>query len=417
MRQFARSWVWPMFFGLLVYLSIDGNTPLAYGNYNRQVAGYVLLVAATFLLIAAFTDRRFGDVQPTLSWAIALFLSIAASTWRAPNFWWSIDRVYFYYAALLLGVSMYLTHRGDGERTVANYCAVVPVVHMIFLVDVIFYLIWIQSEPGAVFRRLPHFANIRHFAYHGFIAAACATSLCTLSRKFELTAFVLTAAALFGIVLLGARGALLAWIVFAAFVLIFCHRRVRFLVFCVLALAVAAGAVRYLTEAGLLQGATSLFHRFEAGEGSAFRVGDRIALWTDTVRTIAERPWLGFGPEGFLGSRCCNSRVAQPHNFVLQFLLEFGLVGSVLMTATVMAMIRACGGLALVRANLSSDSGLLAVCAVLVGFMAYAMIDGLLYHAIPLIHFAMFVALFFATMTRLAARQAAVDVQAGNQGR
>ncbi|MCD6733189.1 MAG: O-antigen ligase family protein [Burkholderiaceae bacterium] len=409
--------MWPLLFGLLVYLAIDSNTPFAHENHGRQVAGYVLVGAATLLSIAAFTGRRFENAQPILAWTIALFLSIAASTWGAPDFRWSIERLYLYYAVVLFGVGLYLTHRGDSGRTVAHYFAVVPAVHMIFLVEALFYLVWIQSEPGAVFRRLPHFANIRHFAYHGFIAAACASSLFTMSRKLESTAFVLTAAALFGIVLLGARGALLAWIVFAAFVLVFHHRRLRFLAFCALALAVAAGAVHYLTEAGLLQGVTSLFRRFETEEGGGFRIGDRIMLWADTLRTIAERPWLGFGPEGFLGSRCCNSRVAQPHNFVLQFVLEFGLIGSGLMIFTAWAMVRACGGLALIRANLSSDSGLLSLCAVLFGFMTYAMIDGLLYHAIPLTHFALFAALLFATMVRLAAGQAAVGVRLINRDR
>lgn len=394
-----RAWVWPLIFGLLVYFSINGYGSSSHG-YNRQVAGYVMIAAATLLLSSSFAGRRFDLVRPVLLLAATLALSVAVSTWGAPSFYWSVNRIHLYYAALLLGIGLYLAHRGDGAEMIARYLAVVPVVHMIFLVYVIFWLIRIQSEQSVIAAQIPNFANIRHFAYHGFIAAAAATSLFTMTRKLELTAFALTAAALFGIVLLGARGAFVAWIVFVAFVLVFHDRRARLLLFCTVALVVAASATYALTETGLLK-VTSLFHRVEMGVDSAFRIADRAAIWADAVRAIAERPWLGFGPEGFLGSNCCNSSMVQPHNFVLQFLLEFGLIGSVLIAATAWAMIRVCGGFMVVRKNLSSDPGLLAVCAVLVGFMVYAMIDGLLYHAIPLIHFALFAALFFATMTRL----------------
>jgi O-antigen ligase len=395
-----RTWAVPLLFGVFVYLAIDSYALRAFGNYNRQVAGYALTAAATLLLIASFGGRRFRSVAPMLPLGMAFALSVAVSTWRAPHLYWALDQLHLYYAGILLGAGLYLMHRGDGTRTVSNYLVVVPMVHMIFLVLVIFWLIWIQNEPGVVARGLPYFANIRHFAYHGFIAAACAASLFTINSRFEFTAFVMTTASLFGIVLLGARGALLAWIVFAAFLLVFHDRRVRLALFCVTALAVAAAVAYCVTEAHLLQ-VTSLFQRLDGSDGTAFRVGDRLGIWIDAVHAIAQRPLLGYGPEGFMGSRCCNPAFVQPHNVVLQFLLEFGLVGSGLMIATICAMIRACGGATLIGSNLRSDPALLAVCAVLVGFGGYAAVDGLLYHAIPLIHFALLIALLFATMARL----------------
>lgn len=73
------------------------------------------------------------------------------------------------------------------------------------------------------------------------------------------------------------------------------------------------------------------------------------------------------------------------------------------MAAAAWAMVRACGGFAVLGSSLRSDRGLLGLCAVLVGFLAYASIDGLLYHAIALIHFALLAALLFATLNKLAA--------------
>lgn len=393
-------WAVPVLFGVFVYLAIDAYGPSEYG-YNRQVAGYATTLAATLLLWSAFSGCRVGVIP--MGVPVAFVLSVVVSTWGAPNLHLSVNRVHLYYAALLLGLAFYLAHRGNATAAVGRYFTVIPIVHTIFLVYVVFWLISIQSDASVPASRFPYYANIRHFAYHGFIAASCATSLFIMSRRLELTAFVLTTAALFGIVLLGARGALLAWWIFVIFIMIYHDRRARLLAFCVAAMAVAAGAVWYLTETGLLR-VTTLFGRFGAGEDSAFRMGDRIQIWIDTLRAFSDRPWFGFGPEGFILSRCCNALVAQPHNVVLQFLIELGMIGFALMIASVWLMLRACGGFFLIRENLSADRWLLAVCAVLTGFVAYAMIDGLLYHAIPLVHFVLFAALLLAGMTGLSAR-------------
>ncbi len=392
-----NNWVGPLLFGLLIYVSVD-NYGYSMHGYNRQVAGYVFIAAATLLLFATLTGRRFVNLKPTLPFAVALATSLAISTWNAANPGLAINRLPLYYAVALLGIGFYLAHRDDETNPVWRYFTVVPLVHMVFLVYVIFYLIRIQSEPDPTFRWFPNFANIRHFAYFGFISAACATSLFALTRKLQSTAFVLTTASLFGIVVLGARGALLAWVVYAACFALFCERRTRFLLFCAAAVVVASAVVFYLGETGLLR-TPSLFVRLEPG-GSGFMVTDRLAIWLDALRAIIARPFFGYGAEGYITSRCCNPHVSQPHNFILQFLLEFGLVGVALMVATAWAMIRTCGGVKALWVNLHSEPGFLAVSSVLAGFFAYALIDGLFYYAIPLTHFALFAALLLSGMSK-----------------
>lgn len=394
-----NAWAGPVLFGLLIYSAIDNYTGYSDLGYNRQVAGYVFIAAATLLAFATLTGRRFSELKPVLPLALALTASVALSTWWAPNAYFAANRDHLYYAVALLGIGCYLAHRGNAADTVWRYFTIVPLVHMVFLIIVVFYLISIQSNPDPTFSRFPDFANIRHFAYFGFISASCATSLFVLTRRLQSTAFVLTAAALFGIALLGARGALLAWIVFVVFFAFFCEKRRRFLLFCLAALALAAGVTWYLGESGLLR-TPSLFMRLEPG-GSGYEVSDRIDIWIHALRAIVERPWFGYGPEGYIASQCCNPHVAQPHNFILQFLLEFGVIGVALMIATGWSMVRACGGWESLWTDLrGGDAGLLAVCAVLAGFFAYALVDGLFYHAIPLTHFALFAALFFAGMGR-----------------
>lgn len=93
-----RTWAVPLLFGVFVFLAIDSYALRAFGNYNRQVAGYALTAAATLLLIASFGGRRFRSVGPVLPLGMAFALSVAVSTWRAPHLYWALDQLHLYYA-------------------------------------------------------------------------------------------------------------------------------------------------------------------------------------------------------------------------------------------------------------------------------------------------------------------------------
>ncbi len=392
----ARVWLEPLLVGLLVYLSVENFGP-SDGGYNRQVAGYMVAAAAALLVTGRMSGRALDIDWSSLAIVVALAASVTISTLGASNTHVSVNRLHLYYAAVMLGLALYLSQPRDARPAIGTYFAAVSLVHAYFLLQVLFWLLSVQSEPTLPMNRIPHYANIRHFAYHGFIAAASATSLFVMSRRLEMTALVLTSAALFGIVLLGARGALIAWLA-CVFVLFCFHRqRVRLLAFSLVAATVSVGLVYYLTSSGIVR-APTLIQRIGGGMENALYAADRLAIWSDAIRAIIERPWFGYGPEGYILSRCCNPSVAQPHNFLLQFLLEVGTIGTGLMVLALASMVRSPGGVRGIIGSLESDSSMLGLLAVLLSFLAYATIDGLLYHAIPVMHFAVFTSLLVATM-------------------
>ena len=404
--QRSVGWLPPLAFALLVFLAID-NYGASPNGYNRQVAGYVFVAAATLLVGAMISERRLHIGRRRLFWTCAFAASVAVSLWGTPNLYWSLNRIHLYYGVLLLGVALYLLHAGSVGSALGKYLFLVPLVHVVFLAHVVFWVVSMQAGPDLPPTGSPHYANIRHFAYHGFIAAACATSLFVVARKLQATAFVLTTAALFGIILLGGRGALAAWLAFVAVMLVFSARRTGLLVFSGMALLVSAGVVYFLGATELVR-APSLFYRFESGAGRVLYVADRLEVWAQSAGAILQRPWFGYGPEGFALSGCCNRALLQPHNFVLQFLLEFGVIGCTLLTVLCAVVWRECGGLRAFAGNRWSEAPqeFVILAAILVAFLAYALIDGLLYHAIPLVHFALFVALFLGAMQERLTRQA-----------
>lgn len=101
----------------------------------------------------------------------------------------------------------------------------------------------------------------------------------------------------------------------------------------------------------------------------------RTDVWASTWRHIQTAPWLGHGADAYRFIRP-KQWGEQPHNLVLQFASDYGLVG----TGLLLAMI----GVALVRgfrSNQLVDKG--AACTA-GGLLACAMLDGVAYHAVTL---------------------------------
>ncbi|MCD6681120.1 MAG: O-antigen ligase family protein [Burkholderiaceae bacterium] len=390
----AIGWLPPLGFALLVYVAVD-NYGLSPNGYNRQVGEYVFIAAATLLVGAMISGRELHVSRRLLFWAAVFSMSVAVSVWGAANLYGSLNRLHLYYSILLFGIALYVVHAGSVDDVLNRYLLLVPLVHAVFLVYVVFWVISLQAGSGLPATGAPHYANIRHFAYHGFIAAAFATSLFVRTSRLQATAFVLTTAALFGIILLGARGAIGAWLVFVAAAIVLGRSRKQLFVFCASALMLSAGSVYFLGAADLVR-APSLFYRFGEGIGRAAYVADRLEIWMQAFNAILRRPAFGYGPEGYIFSACCNSAVAQPHNFVLQFLLEFGFVGCALFAKLCIVVWQECGGGSESTRKRWSNMppGLVVLTSAVLAFLAYALIDGLLYHAIALVHFALLVVLF-----------------------
>ncbi len=57
----------------------------------------------------------------------------------------------------------------------------------------------------------------------------------------------------------------------------------------------------------------------------------RIVIWQTTFNTFKQSPWFGFGPNASLFVIKLPDVIDQPHNFILQFLIEWGAVGTTLL--------------------------------------------------------------------------------------
>ncbi|MEZ9465214.1 O-antigen ligase family protein [Vibrio breoganii] len=134
-------------------------------------------------------------------------------------------------------------------------------------------------------------------------------------------------------------------------------------------------------------------HRFLIGfEDSAsldkFSSG-RLSMWADTLVLIFQQPFLGYGADAyrFLGP----TGHYQPHNFVLQILLEFGLLGLLFLGAFFSSIVKKSIGKLIVNKDQNSILALILI----ISLFVHGLLDGTIYHAQPVMLLAILCAYAF----------------------
>jgi O-antigen ligase len=395
------SWPSTLLIGGICLIALVGIVIAIRGGVVEYPSSVVrLLLACTSIVFvhqlfrphAIHFDRRVAFV---MVFSAVAFLSTLAS----PGFFASLARLELYYSVVVFGlaIGLALRHCSPGIGTTILFS--ISVVHAGFLFIALQFAAAAVGNPDPV-AAPPFFVNARHFAHQGFFAASAAVAVALADKRFRTAGVLLTMAALFGIIMFGSRGALLAWILFvAAAAGLVPNRRTLVMVGLpsivgALLLALVAEQQNWLNTFSLLDRAIS-----RAGNTlSALYVQDRIEIWRDSLTAIAQRPILGFGAEGYQTSRCCNPNLVDPHNSILQILLEFGTLGLVsLVTASIAVFWPRVREIVFRTPRLERDPIEATTLAILAGFAGFSLIDGLFYYPIPLVHLALVCAVLLAT--------------------
>jgi len=398
--RYLSRWIGPALFALLVSATIRFHSLFLTATMPRVVGRLLALAAIAFFLLLA-RGYRFSLPRDVGLLVAALAATAVVSVLGSGNVDVSLVRLELYLSVALLATLVYLLYRDQAHSPLEGYLLGIAVVHLPFLLPAVQWVSEMEPPFWAVHGvRVADFANVRQFGEFGFLAAVSASGLGLLSRRWAVPSILLATCALFGIVLTGSRGALLSWIVFVVLACGFSQTRLRAALHGLLAAGASAALVWYLNASGLLR-SPNVFTRIatqQAGQESFDT--SRLQIWQMSLEQIAARPLFGSGPEGYWISGCCDRRIMQAHNFVLQFLMEFGVIGCGIAIMLAMRAVMGMGGLVGTRRRALATPGNRVLACLLAAFLAYSLIDQMMYHLLPLLHFALFAGLFAAGLVQ-----------------
>lgn len=379
---------------LVLYLSIvafDRPTPW----YHAQVSYQLVLAAALFLLpFLLFPALRSKPLfSDPWAWFFAATALIAATIFSVDPVV-SVSRLRLIFGVVLFACVAKIWFEKTGRIVVSPLLFSIAFVHAAILTLVLYAYAVAEGDLGDFTTWLPYHSHIRHLGYHGVVAASCGLAISVLQPRFRLVGGFLATYALFGLIYFGSRGALLTAMAFLIVALVFSSStRLPLLATAIVCFAVAWGAANTISS----MKANHIGTVAERSTSTA-SVGSRIHLWTDSLKAIAKRPLLGYGPEGYQVSNCCAPGHVQAHNSIIQTLIETGIIG--LLAFLWLGWVSLGGSfVGLFRESFCgrrNDPELATVAAIIISLLAYSMIDGIFYHVIPLMIFAILCALFCA---------------------
>lgn len=353
---------------------------------NRN-AGWLLLVAALLLapsighrLIRAYSTQKIG--------ALLVFAGIffVAWQWQHGDVWLNSQFLLYSGLAVLYPISVQWFRRtgSDGLRYVFMLKLAGVLGATLLFCLAIADLTSDPSGTGMLVREPPIYRDTRHFNYdHLFILSLAAYFASISKSRIENIGWFLACVAI-GYVLAwsGGRAAIgsLAVFLLAATMSSVISRRT--LIVWVFALLLSFVLVVATDRSGLLIGQLSRF-----GEAADVVASGRLEIWAG-ILSIWWDSWatmfFGLGPDAvrMVRAEFGSPPWVQAHGVIFQALIEFGLIGLGIVLSAIFLIARRAW---VVLRSSVAPRDVRAAASLLVAFGAYMLVDGILYHAIPLI--------------------------------
>lgn len=393
----------PYEFGLISFLGILALLPLfretwfisASTHGVKSLVAFAELGFSLFVFLRYRPETRLIPVPVRVALALWLVWSCAAlldSETSAA----ALTRQMEWVAHGLFAYAVFLVMRWDANTRLVVFFLIGLLVY--FGVFIGYWHLLPEPMAYAWNNGTPGFTNIRHLGY--FAAACVPLALYSIadrspadyaertSKGFLVLGLMAMTVAWFFIFWTGGRGPLFA-LGGSLLVLILGGRARRMTrLFIPLSVTAVVGAGLAAIYAVPQYGIGRIFRTVREAESVADLSPGRIDVWVHTASLIGESPILGKGPDSFVFHPVdLASPLVQPHNIVLQAGLDWGMPGAILFLALV-------GGFVLwllrqpIRGVQAPDyDGALtrdfAVTWMVTCLLAFAVIDGTLYHSHP----------------------------------
>lgn len=222
-------------------------------------------------------------------------------------------------------------HAEHREFMVRNFCLGIALSSALAGVALIAFVLIAGVDSGYDWKSsLPGYAHIRHTGY--IFAPAIAAGLASLAiwskfqTKLHMAILMLNTTAMLW---LGSRGPAAALVVAIVITVIFSQTLRHRKFWQRSGAAIATGAFLSIMVPAPTIGWFGAIQRFWIGSGEPSELSSgRTDIWLETIRLIGEQPWLGHGGLQFQRiNSAAEGFFKHPHNSVLQFTFDWGLLG------------------------------------------------------------------------------------------
>ena len=401
---------------LIIILPVFQHTsPSRY--YNVIIARFevvFILLSAPYLLL---NRKKINFISPFWTavfclWCIAVYYSVIQAEHYGPAYLRGI--VTIVNAIFAIAVTLYF-HLWKGRSS--WIMAIVPIGFFISGLAVIHFgvnLTDFNEHCWACTGSFPNYSSIRHLDYHVFGAIIFTFYFLIESKRHHLLvagSFVLLTYNFSFLLWSGGRGAIIASLTSFFVILTYLSKgeRARFIMASLLSLSIS---YLLLVNLGLDEMTREMVDRSMAYQNYSDLLaglyndflptlniisGDRIeCCWIPTLEALSHSYLFGLGPESYI---YIEPRLfgTQPHNSVLQFLLEWGVVGTLLFLVILSGMFRR-GTKYLKSENSPSEkTRRVVLLSLIIGFGVFSLVDGIFYHGLSLMIFSITVAAFSST--------------------
>jgi O-antigen ligase len=237
---------------------------------------------------------------------------------------------------------------------------------------------------GAWFSRFPFVGHARHAGYNMLVAVLSGIFLLLSESQLRQRicislAFFLVTVCLFW---LGGRGSMLSAVFALGLVLVWVRRRVvidRKLLFLTLGVVMLALLAAHFAAAFGWNGVWNSIGRSVAAESANRLSSGRLTIWLYSLDAIRNDWFLGLGSQSYLFIPGKWRSTAMPHNAIVQFLVEWGVLGATLFLSLFVYGLRQ----AFVRlrdATLTLNAEVLGAMTIVVALAFHGLTDGTFYH-------------------------------------
>ena len=257
---------------------------------------------------------------------------------------------------------------------------------------------------SAWFSRFPFVGHARHAGYNMLVAVISGVFLLLGSRRARenvpyAIGLLMVTACLFW---LGGRGSMISTLLaFGLLVFARPELKVAGLVKCsciLLLIFVAALIAHYLAQFSW-NGISNSIERSVAAESVNRLSSGRLAIWKYSLEALKDDYLFGLGPQAYLFIPGKWRSTAMPHNMIVQFLVEWGVVGASLFSAAYLyALYR---GIAKLKAAAYKGVEVLCAAVVVAALSIHGLTDGTVYHGKASFYLALCLAIWMGGRTQI----------------